>query len=432
MLLATGTTMMQKLDFIDKIERLGISYHFEDEIQNQLEQLFNLSTNLGRHLEYDLSTAALQFRLFRQYGFNISCGIFNQFVDPNGKFKDSLYSDLRGLLNLYEAAQVKAQQDKILEEVLAFTTTYLTPEIPHMGSNILENDRYEAYCYISMYEEDECNNKLLLRLAKLDYHLSQMLNKQDLCEILRWGKELDILSKVPYARDRFVECYFWDVGTIYEPRHSFARMTLAKAIAIAGIIDNTYDAYGTLDELKILTEAVERWDGNGIEQLSDYLKTSYMILLNFNKELEEDLSKKQTSAAFMGMDSATKDVMDWMPTHPKLFVALGKHTRLLNDVGSYKFERETGSGMAIECYMKDYNVFEEEAMKKFEDMAVDAWKDINEQCLRLTTFPRKILKVILNLARLCEVVYKQRGDGFTNQRRIEAHIKAILVDSISL
>nr|XP_027082441.1 probable 5-epi-aristolochene synthase 4 [Coffea arabica] len=312
MLLATGTTMMQKLDFIDKIERLGISYHFEDEIQNQLEQLFNLSTNLGRHLEYDLSTAALQFRLFR------------------------------------------------------------------------------------------------------------------------WGKELDILSKVPYARDRFVECYFWDVGTIYEPRHSFARMTLAKAIAIAGIIDNTYDAYGTLDELKILTEAVERWDGNGIEQLSDYLKTSYMILLNFNKELEEDLSKKQTSAAFMGMDSATKDVMDWMPTHPKLFVALGKHTRLLNDVGSYKFERETGSGMAIECYMKDYNVFEEEAMKKFEDMAVDAWKDINEQCLRLTTFPRKILKVILNLARLCEVVYKQRGDGFTNQRRIEAHIKAILVDSISL
>ena len=42
------------------------------------------------------------------------------------------------------------------------------------------------------------------------------------------------------------------------------------------------------------------------------------------------------SAAFMGMDSATKDVMDWMPTHPKLFVALGKHTRLLNDVGSYK------------------------------------------------------------------------------------------------
>ncbi|XP_071917178.1 vetispiradiene synthase 1-like [Coffea arabica] len=404
MLLATGTTMMQKLDFIDKIERLGISYHFEDEIQNQLEQLFNLSTNLGRHLEYDLSTAALQFRLFRQYGFNISCGIFNQFVDPNGKFKDSLYSDLRGLLNLYEAAQPF-----------------------HKGI-----PRYEAYCYISMYEEDECNNKLLLRLAKLDYHLSQMLNKQDLCEILRWGKELDILSKVPYARDRFVECYFWDVGTIYEPRHSFARMTLAKAIAIAGIIDNTYDAYGTLDELKILTEAVERWDGNGIEQLSDYLKTSYMILLNFNKELEEDLSKKQTSAAFMGMDSATKDVMDWMPTHPKLFVALGKHTRLLNDVGSYKFERETGSGMAIECYMKDYNVFEEEAMKKFEDMAVDAWKDINEQCLRLTTFPRKILKVILNLARLCEVVYKQRGDGFTNQRRIEAHIKAILVDSISL
>lgn len=70
---------------------------------------------------------------------------------------------------------------------------------------------------------------------------------------------MDILTKVPYARDRFVECYFWAVGTIYEPQHSLARMTLAKAIAIAGIIDDTYDAYGTLDELKILTEAVERY-----------------------------------------------------------------------------------------------------------------------------------------------------------------------------
>ena len=60
--------------------------------------------------------------------------------------------------------------------------------------------RYEAYCYISMYEEDECNNKLLLRLAKLDYHLSQMLNKQDLCEILRCflGRTIFLTNRVCY------------------------------------------------------------------------------------------------------------------------------------------------------------------------------------------------------------------------------------------
>ena len=98
----------------------------------------------------------------------------------------------------------------------------------------------------------------------------------------------------------------------------------------------------------------------------------------------------------------------------------------------FKFEKERGSGTAIECYMKDYNVSEEEAMKKFEEMCEDTWKIMNEERSRLTTIPREILKVILNLARVCEVVYKHRGDGFTDQRRIEAHINAMLMDSMSI
>ena len=98
----------------------------------------------------------------------------------------------------------------------------------------------------------------------------------------------------------------------------------------------------------------------------------------------------------------------------------------------FKFEKERGSGTAIECYMKDYNVSDEEAMKKFEEMCEDTWKIMNEERSRLTTIPREILKVILNLARVCEVVYKHRGDGFTDQRRIEAHIKAMITDSISV
>ncbi|XP_027155050.1 vetispiradiene synthase 2-like [Coffea eugenioides] len=333
-----------------------------------------------------------------------------------------------------------------------------------------------------MYEKDESNNKLLLRLAKLDYHLLQILYQQELSEIIRWGKDLDIVTKVPYARDRIVECYFWAVGTYYEPQYSLARMTFAKAIVFCGMIDDTYDAYGTLDELQIFTESIERWDGNGIDQLSDYLKAAYTMLLNFNKELEEDLAKKRRtfafdkyieewkqymrtsftqskwfltnklpsfadylsngmitssyyllpSAAFLGVDGASEDVIKWMSTNPKLFVALTTHARLTNDVGSHKFEKERGSGTAIECYMKDYNVSEEEAMKKLEEMYEDTWKIMNEECLRPTTIPREILKVILNLARTCEVVYKHRGDGFTDQRRIEAHIKATIMDSISV
>ncbi|XP_027182188.1 viridiflorene synthase-like [Coffea eugenioides] len=485
MLLATSKTMMEKLNFINQIERLGILHHFEDEIENQLQQFFNLCTNLGEHQEYDLSAVGLQFRLFRQHGYNISCDIFDQFIDGNSKFQESLCSDMKGLLSLYEAAHVRTHGDKILDEALAFTTTHLKRGLSYVGSTLAKQvthalekplhkgiSRYEAYCYISIYEEDESNNKLLLRLAKLDYHLLQMLYKQDLCEIIRWGKKLDMRSKIPYARERFVECYFWAVGTFYEPKYSFARQMFAKIAVFVAIVDDAYDAYGTLEELKIFTDAVDRWDGNGIDQLPECLKTTYMTLLSLNKELEEILAKERRTYAFnkyiqevwyhvlnlidyvnistvISWENYTRTSFTqskWFLTNElppfadylsnslitSTYYLLAAAAFLGMDSASEDFEKERGSGTAIECYMKDYNVSEEEAMKKFEEMCEDAWKVMNEECLRPTTIPREIFKVMLNLARICEVVYDQREDKFTCPSYLEGYVKAMFIDSISV
>lgn len=74
-LTATNYTTMEKLYLIDKLEQLGISYHFEVEIEQQLEDIFKLHANSDEYLQsYDLFTAALYFRLLRQHHFNISCG----------------------------------------------------------------------------------------------------------------------------------------------------------------------------------------------------------------------------------------------------------------------------------------------------------------------------------------------------------------------
>lgn len=73
-LLAIEKPMMEKFNLIDNIERLGISYHFGDKIEDQLQEYYDAYTNFEKHAECDLSIAALQFRLFRQHGFNISCG----------------------------------------------------------------------------------------------------------------------------------------------------------------------------------------------------------------------------------------------------------------------------------------------------------------------------------------------------------------------
>ena len=75
----------------------------------------------------------------------------------------------------------------------------------------------------------------------------------------RWWKELDFATKLPFARDRFVEGYFWTLGVYFEPQYSRARRILTKLFAMASIIDDIYDAYGTPNEFKLFTKAVERF-----------------------------------------------------------------------------------------------------------------------------------------------------------------------------
>ncbi|KAL0281822.1 UNVERIFIED_CONTAM: Germacrene-D synthase, partial [Sesamum radiatum] len=54
-----------KLELIDSIQRLGVSYHFEEEIEKSLQCMHD--TYLGCSSEdNDLRTVALRFRLLRQ------------------------------------------------------------------------------------------------------------------------------------------------------------------------------------------------------------------------------------------------------------------------------------------------------------------------------------------------------------------------------
>ena len=72
-------------------------------------------------------------------------------------------------------------------------------------------------------------------------------------------ESLDFAMNLPFARDRIVECYFWIVSVYFEPQYSLAREILTKVISMISILDNIYDAYGTLEELEPFTEAIERF-----------------------------------------------------------------------------------------------------------------------------------------------------------------------------
>lgn len=70
--LKTCDTQLQELELIDALERLGVAYHFEKEIDEALCRI---------HSEYstdddDLNSVALRFRLLRQHGYHASSGKF--------------------------------------------------------------------------------------------------------------------------------------------------------------------------------------------------------------------------------------------------------------------------------------------------------------------------------------------------------------------
>ncbi|KAJ0046477.1 hypothetical protein Pint_04280 [Pistacia integerrima] len=466
MIMDTSQTHAQKLHLIDAIQRLGVDYHFPEEIDDALEKIYS------DNIEYnDLYTASIHFRLLRQQGIKIVCNVFEKFKDDEGKFKASLINDVPGMLNLYEAAHFAIHGEDILDEALTFTTTHLKSMVssasPHLAKQINHalncplrkgQPRLEARFFMSVYSRDDSHNKTLLKFAKLDFNMLQAMYQKDLKDVLQWWNNVDFISKLSYSRQRMVEEYFWALGIIFEPQYAFGIRSMAKLICLLTLIDDTYDSYGTIEELTLFTEAVKKWDFGATDVLPDYMKLIYKTLLVFFCEMEEYVVKKGkpcyinspkfwmqrivqgyfseakwlnegyiptfveyislaaetsaveliTSVAFLGMDDiATKEDFDWISTNPKIINAARLIGRLMGDIGSHKFEQKRGHiPSAVECYMKQHGVSEEEAVEAIMEHVANAWTDVNEEMLKPTAISMSLLERVLNYSRVAHILYK--------------------------
>ena len=72
-LIAAASHPLEQLKFIDAVQRLGVAYHFEKEIEEALQNTYD-NYHCIDDINDDLYDVALRFRLLRQQGFNISCG----------------------------------------------------------------------------------------------------------------------------------------------------------------------------------------------------------------------------------------------------------------------------------------------------------------------------------------------------------------------
>jgi (-)-germacrene D synthase len=55
-----------------------------------------------------------------------------------------------------------------------------------------------------------------------------------------------------------VESCILALAVYFEPQYSVGRIFLAKLVMIMTVVDDIYDAYGTIDELELFTNAIER------------------------------------------------------------------------------------------------------------------------------------------------------------------------------
>ncbi|KAF8089988.1 hypothetical protein N665_0493s0043 [Sinapis alba] len=497
--MASKVNPIENIKFIDSLSRLGVSYHFEIDIIEQLGNSFDsLDFNrLIRYDECDLYTVGLLFQVFRQFGFKLSDDVFEKFKGEDGKFKGDLVADASGILSLYEASQWNTHGEEIMVEALAFSSCHLkeisSQSIPqHLAvriKNALKHpyhkgiSRIETRKYISYYEAEEKHDAVLLEFAKIDFNMLQKLHRKELACVTRWYDEMEIKSKVPYTRHRAAEAYLWSLGAYFEPQYSQARVKTAIALIIFTMLDDTYDAYGTVEELEIFTDAIEKWLPAPPNTIPESMKYVYLITVDFFEKLEEELENdgrsgcgfhlkkalKTTANGYMqeakwlkedytatfdeykenaivtsgyytliamtvaGMgDVANLDAFEWLSSTPKIRVASEMICRYTDDISSYEFERKREHvATGIDCYMKQFGVSKEEAVEGIETLLSDAWKEMNQELMRPLSCPFPLLMRIFNLSRVIDVFYRY-NDCYTHPEFLKEHIVSLFIEAIPI
>jgi len=222
MLMSSQSSDKEKIRLIHLLVSLGSSYHFDKEIQDILKHSFTKLDGIIVE-EDDLETISIMFEVFRLYGHKMSCGknisflyshkyidepclitysgytvffiiiivdAFDRFRGGDGRFKESLAKDVRGMLQLFEVAHLGTLSEDIMDEALRFTRNHLesltsgnvSSASPHILKHIQNSLYIPRYCnievlvareYISYYEQEEGYNEILLKFAKLNFNFCQ-------------------------------------------------------------------------------------------------------------------------------------------------------------------------------------------------------------------------------------------------------------------
>ncbi|KAK6124436.1 hypothetical protein DH2020_041813 [Rehmannia glutinosa] len=490
---------LDQLELIDNLQRLDICNHFEDGVQKLLETIYYQTIKYeDKHVEKDLHVTALQFRLLRQHGYHVPQEVFCSFMDEAGNFKASLSSDVKGILSLYEASFLSMEGENILDLAKDFSTHHLRDRLHQITNDpsLAEQIRHalelplhwrvqkiEAKWFINVYETRFDANLILLELAKLDFNMVQAKYQDEIKHMSRWYKKTGLPEKLGFARHRLAECFLWAVGFTPEHHFGYSREILTKIAVLITIMDDIYDVYGTLDELEVFTETIERWDINGLDRLPEYMRICFLALFNLANEMAYHILRDQSfniisnlrklwaelSRAYYlearwfhsGYFPSTNEYLNtaWVsisgpvllfhayfsitnPINKKELRSLEQYPgiirwpsmvlRLADDLGTTSDEMKKGDvPKSIQCYMNETGCSEEDAREYIKQLIDATLKRMNKDILMEKPF-KDFGETAMNLARISLCIY-QYGDGFgVPHHETKNNLVSLIVQPISM
>ncbi|CAL1397699.1 unnamed protein product [Linum trigynum] len=495
-----GDDLVAKLELIDSVRKLGLASFFEDEIKEALDQV--VSFFIGKpisHMKCGLHFYALSFRLLRQHGYHVSQDMFiDEFMDkPTRSFMESkCCGDTLGLVELFEDSHLGLEHEDIMEEANCFSARILKSSYPSL---LLHHDKdleervahalelpihwrvqwFDVKWQIKVHERGRAKkvDKALIDLAKVNFNVVQSALQKDLRQI----------SRLDFTRDRIVESFLCSVGLAIEPEFSGFRIRLTKVIIMILILDDVYDVYGSLEELKQFTAAIDKWNARKVDKLPEPMKLCFQTLTDITEDISieiqnergwdhevqphlervwGDFCKAMLVEAKWCRDGRTPSLKEYLTNgsvstssgtviavhsfcsvldnnttrgmkglseknHHHLIHNVCLVIRLCNDIGTSKVEQERGeaASSSIACYMREANTTEEKAKDHIKGLITKVWKKINEQCFGRRQppmiTPGLFVDITTNMARVAHNLY-QHGDGFGGQDHKHHHKKQIL------
>ncbi|KAI3676750.1 hypothetical protein L1987_86363 [Smallanthus sonchifolius] len=419
---------------VDALERLGLDYHYEDEINQILEQC-NLQFINKDFIEYR-----------------------NLYEGKNGKFMESLKYDIKGLIELYEASQLCIEGENILDEATIFSSHMLQKALDFLDDKkarlvryTLENPHRRNITYFTLLNSPKDSDATILKdLAELEYTMVQSIRKMEINEILRWWKDLGLEQELNLVRNQPLKWYIVPMICLTNPTLSQQRVDFTKIVSLIYIIDDIFDIYGTLNELTLLTEAINMWDTNIIEQLPYYIKSSFLAWATLCDAFlveakwfasghipksEEYLKNGIVSSGvqvflvhmfFLLGDGANKESANLIDNNHEIVSSVSKILRLSDDLESEEDENQDGhDGSYVKCFMMEHEYSSAKTAREYvKKMISDVWKCLNKECLSPSPFSENFLKGSLNLARFVPSMYSYSHNNSFDL--VEEYIRSIL------